>query len=695
MVKLIITEKPSVCRKFKYYLLGNNAESHNYGKNVTYYSGKMNGEKTVITPLRGHVYTVSYPDDTWKYPDIRPKDELVLEVNKGCHNYVNAVEKILEKFNVKEIYSAGDVDIEGSALIGNLLRKKGNLPNDYTPSGSEPYNYKRMHFSALTKREITNAYDNPNKYDSHRTQAGYTRSVIDIEVGFNITRALTQAVRNTGTKVKVLSSGRVQGPTLSILYDKYKAIDDFTPTSFWRLISAIKGNKDDFELTYFDKNAEGDNKDRIWGEDTVEKIKKECESVDEVEIDIEKETKNDYPYPPFNLTTLQKTANKAFGFSPSKTKKIAEDLYNQGFCSYPRTSSNKWPQGYFNKKYMKNKLKEVQGYSSLADDVELALDNFRWPPITGKSLDEAHPPLHPVQAPGKELKEDKDKIFRLISKAFIASFCPNAKIENTKVMSNIKGHDFKETGNILKEKGYRKVYLWAKKVKSELPEITEGVYTLKEISKEESQTKPPQRFSQTRLVGAMEDENLGTKATRDNIVNKLQKRKYYSGKKKINLTGRGKAIGRALKKYVPKLVSPEFTSEFQEDLNDIEAGNKEYDKVINSYLEEFEEIFKEFKEKEEKIGKEIANEIEDKKVEIKTEKECPECGGNLIIREGQYGFFKSCDNYPDCEYTTYIEAEDPCPKCEKGELEFRNGPHGAFLACSKCDFTKNIPSGDD
>ncbi|MFW6008090.1 MAG: DNA topoisomerase I [archaeon] len=691
MTDLIITEKPSVCRKFKYYLLGKNANQKSYGKNVNYYSGEKNGKKIIITPLRGHVYTISYPNDSWKYPDIIPKEDLVLEKNKGCHNYIKAIEKILKENDIQTIYSAGDVDIEGSALIGNVLRKKCGMKQNYTPKGD--YNYKRLYFSALTKREITNAYKNPNEYDTDRTRAGFTRSVIDIEVGFNITRALTHAVRNAGGRVKVVSSGRVQGPTLGILYDKEKNIENFESNPFWRLKAKLNVNNDDLTLTYFDDNKD-ENEDRIWSKEELEKIKKECEKENKVDLEVEKEIENDYPYPPFNLTSLQKTANKAFNFSPSKTKKIAEYLYNSGYCSYPRTSSNKWPKGYFNKKYMKNKLKEIKKYDYLKEDAKQALNNFRWAPIQGNNLDTAHPPLHIVKSPKEKLSEDKHKIFILIAKGFMGSFCSNAKIEKTTLYTKINNHEFKETGNIVKEKGYREVYPWAKKVKSKIPKVNSGKYSLSELFTKKSKTKPPRRYSQTRLIGEMENQNLGTKETRDNIVNKLRKRKYYTGKKSIELTPRGKVIGKTLKKYVPKLVSSDFTSQFHKDLKKIEEGEKDYSKIISTYLEEFEEIFKEFKEKESKIGENIVKKLD---IDTTTGEECPECeDGELIKRSGKNGTFLGCTNYPDCNHTEPVEKDKKiqnktCPECEN-DLVFRTGKYGKFLACSNsdCDFTKSI-----
>jgi len=711
MAVLIITEKSSVAERFSHALLGESAVPHKVGK-VTYYNGKTgDGRDTIIAPLSGHIYIVDYlPEDQkrWDYPCFRLHTQLLLKLDKEKAGYVKTIEEILKRYPITDIVAAGDTDSEGSALVGNLLRVVCGLPEDYQPTGKEKYRFSRMEFSALTPQEIQRAFNNLKPFDTHRTRAGFSRAVIDLEVGANITRGLTHAARNARIKVKVLSSGRCQSPTLAELLKRENEIRAFKPEKYWTIVGLFEGDNKQFEAEYVDL-GKTEHKKRVMDIKQAERIIADCKQTGGGLLDIYKKTVRESPPPPFELTSLQREVYTRFGIPPARTQSIANDLYHSALISYSRTGGDKWKAAYRTLNYFNPLFQKLRGFPPLEKDVEYVTKNLRWPCIEGTKEDPAHPPIHPVSIPTTPLEEAKSKIYTLIARRFLSTFAPDCVIDRTTFKVTVGPHIFMTSGSTIVDSGYRTVHPPLKTEEKELPPLKSGTKVrMVDIRLEEKETTPPKRFSEASIIKVMQDLGVGTKATRAQIVKTLHQRGYFTQPRGIILTPLGRGVGEALATNTPKLANPQFTSDLQNALSQIESGTVDYNQVINKYLSEFEQIMKEFKTKEKEIGVKIAERAREAPPvtagPVEPPEVCPKCGGKLIQRRGKWGAFIGCENYPTCRFVqsikkrrytkppekgAYKPTPKTCPYCNGG-LVIRSLKFGKALVCPKYPACKGV-----
>ena len=625
--KLIITEKPQAAGKIAAAL--SNGKDNKISKNkVSYYEFERNGDKIVVGCAVGHLFSVSqiakgsdYPifDIGW-YPNF--------EVNKKDFTkaYYNVLKSLVK--GASEIIVATDFDVEGEVIGYNIIR--------YIAGQKDA---KRMKFSSLTADELQKSYENRlPSIEWGQAIAGETRHFLDWMYGINLSRALMSAVKKAG-KFKIMSIGRVQGPALRLIVDKELQIKDFKPSPYWQIFLDVI-DKDGNKLTV------------KYNRDIVDKNKldifKKLEGR-ESEASTKKTKQTIIPPPPFDLTTLQTEAYKFHGITPSNTLASAQKLYLAGLISYPRTSSQKINDI----KGALDVLKKLKKrYGPL---IEHAVNSK---PVEGKKSDPAHPAIIPTGQTGK-IEGYELKIYELIAKRFISCFCENSELENKKVEVQIDDLKFNVKGMEILKAGWMNVY----PVKMEEKEIKDmnGKVKVEKVKIEEKETKPPKRYSPASILSELEKRNLGTKATRANILETLYNRNYIKDKS-IKATELGMNLIESLKKNSPVIIDEKLTREIEKDMDVIRGSKRDLEAKKRKILDKAEKalikISKDFKAKEIEIGKDLikANEamFKEEQESNKLGLQCPECKkGELTVKFTPRfkSYFVACTAYPDCRKT--------------------------------------------
>ena len=622
MPTLIIAEKPSVARRIVASLSEKYEKLKKY--NVTYYRLFIENDEYYVASAVGHIFTIAQKGNERSYPIFDVDWKPSFEVNKGAYftkNYFLVLNEISKKCN--KFINACDFDIEGSVIGTNIIKFFGNLQNAY-----------RMKFSTLTDEELKQSFKNLLPLDINNYYAGEARHILDWIWGINLSRALMEAIKKAGRR-KILSIGRIQGPTLALVAEREKEIESFVPKPYWRIFAKVDGI--DFE------NVKG----KIFEKEKAEEIYRNCKNEGVVEK-IERKRVFLRPLPPFDLTSLQVEAYRLFNFSPSKTLALAQSLYEKALISYPRTSSQKLPKGI-------NFNSIVQRFKStnLKDFASKLIEKGRFIPVEGKKEDEAHPAIYPTGVLPKVLKKDEELLYELIAKRFLACFFESDEIEEIKVTAKFGDEKFSANGRVIIKEGWSKVYDYYKiEENKSIEKLKEGEKIKAEIEMKEEKTKPPSRYTRASLVKKLEELNLGTKATRAEIVDTLFERGYLEGEA-IKITSLGKTVYETLKIYAKEILDQKLTRDMEMELEAIQKQKEVENTVIEKWKKVLAEILKEFKEGEKEIGKklfEIASEEDEKERKKNILGKC-KCGGDLIIIRTKKGRFVGCSNYPQCKET--------------------------------------------
>jgi len=632
---LIVTEKPQAALKIASAL----GKPKKYSEdNVAYYEIERNGEKIIVASAVGHLFGLTYKPGQKGWPIF--ETEWTPSYEKKSAAFTKRYYELLQKLSrkAKEVIIATEFDNEGEVIGWNVLRficKRNDA--------------KRMKFSTLTAPELEKSFENPlPNLAWENAYAGEARHIVDWLYGINLSRALMSAIKTSGL-FRILSIGRVQGPTLKIIVDKEREIEKFKSEPYWQVFATANKTRFKHPKDIFDKKE-------------LDKFKKIKDAIAETTKTEEKIT----PPVPFDLTTLQTEAYKHHKISPSETLKIAQNLYIEGLISYPRTSSQKIPKEIEPKKILK----------TLTNHFPEAKEAKRAEPIEGKKSDPAHPSIYPT-GEFKKLEERSEKIYLLIVKRFVSAFSSDAITANKRVVLNAgKNKEIKFTASGLKmiEKGWTNVYP-AQIEENDIPDL-DGKVKIEKIEFEEKETQPPKRYTPASLISTLEKKNLGTKATRSTIIDTLFERGYLDGKS-IQATPLGLKLIEALEKYSPIIIDEELTRSLEEQMEKIqEEKNKEdFEKKENEVVEKTKrvitDISKEFKVKEVDIGKELAKGLESlrkEQMEANTLRQCPKCNkGNIriLFNRASHRYFGACSAYPDCKNTYTFPPNSLIKKSEK------------------------------
>jgi DNA topoisomerase-1 len=645
--ELIITEKPQAALKIASAL---GKTSKKIVKGVPYYEVDREGKKLVVACAVGHLFSLSQDKPGAGIPrfDISWKPNSFVKKKDFSKKYYDVLAKLVKQAGSLTV--ATDYDVEGEVIGLNVVRFLAGQTDSA-----------RMKFSTLTDKEINKAYEEKSKtLDWGQAIAGETRHYLDWYYGINLSRALMAAIKTTG-RFRIMSIGRVQGPSLKLIVEKEKQISSFKSEEYWQVLMKLKGEK--INLLH--------NKD-ILGPERVMKGIDKLEKFNELEgktalVQTKKTLKNLPPYPPFNLTNLQTEAYRLHGMKPSRTLQVAQSLYLSGLISYPRTSSQKLPIE-LNYKEILKKIAKIYNVENLIS---------REKPIEGKKSDPAHPSIHPTGEFSSSLSQEEKKIYDLISKRFLSLFMEDAIVENKNIKAVCEGLTFNAKGSEIKKSSWLSICPSTTKEKK-IKDIN-GDKEVEKIKFEEKETQPPKRFSPASIISELEKRNLGTKATRSSILETLYNRDYIKDTS-IKATPLGISMIDTLEKYSPIITSSELTRAFEREMNSLRGAEKDFEILEKSILKKAQssitKIAQQFKDQEENIGKELLkanlifreNQREENKLNI-----CPKCKKNSL--EIKYSrktkrYFIACDGYPDCKNTfslpprgTMKKAKGNCEKC--------------------------------
>jgi len=579
----------------------------------------------VTIGLRGHVVEVDFEPG---YSDWRSKvhpprsliDATIIKrpIEKGI---VNLIKKLAKKAELVTI--ATDFDREGELI--------GKETYDLIREASRDVPVKRAKFSAITEKEITEAFDNPSELDFNLAAAGESRQFIDLLWGASLTRFISIAAKRGGNSI--LSVGRVQSPTLAMIVDREKEIEAFVPEPYWVLSVNSGKNGEPFEA----QHKEGKFTDQARATEAYKRT-----SAPLTVLDVKEGSRNDRAPGPFDTTSFIVAAAR-LGLSASQAMRTAEALYMNGLISYPRTDNTVYPASLD----LDALLKELLG-TVFKRDVTWVEAHRRKEPTRGKKLTTDHPPIHPTGAAQREQLDDTQwKVYELVVRRFLATLSPDARWKTIKYTFDAGKEPYAATGSRLDEEGYRHVYTYSGAKDTILPELTAGEnLPVDKKNLEEKETLPLPRYSQSKLIQEMERLSLGTKSTRHDVIGKLFSRRYVDGNP-LKPTAVGRAVIETLEGHSIAITRPEMTKTLEEHMEKIKEGVQKKETVITESQAMLREVFDVLEENETAISDEIVGRTDAERVVGP----CPVCGNDLSIRSTKKGVqFIGCKSYPECNF---------------------------------------------
>lgn len=679
---LVLAEKPSVGRDLA-RVLNCNKKGNGY----------LEGDKYVVTWALGHLVTLADPevyDDkykSWRIEDLPmvPK-ELKLIVIKQTGKQFNSVKQQMTRKDVGEIVIATDAGREGE-LVARWILEKAHVKKPI----------KRLWISSVTDKAIKEGFKNLKEGKNYENlyASAVARAEADWLVGMNATRALTCKYNAQ------LSCGRVQTPTLAMIAKREEEIRNFKPKPFYGITATANGLK----LIWQDSQT----KDiKTFDKDKADKISIAVQKKDAEVIDVDKAYKKSYSPQLYDLTELQRDANRIFNYSAKETLSIMQKLYEtHKLLTYPRTDSRYLSSDIL--ETLKDRIKAcgVGAYAALASNI---LKN----PIKGSKsfVDDTkvsdHHAIIPTEQPAYIgiLSDKERKIYDLVVKRFFAVLYPPFEYEQTTIKAKIEQETFIAKGKIVISQGWKGVYqknLLEEDEENEtldqlLPNVNKGeVLKISSISQTKGETKPPAPFNEGTLLSAMENpakymENerkeliktigetggIGTVATRADIIEKLFNTFLIEKRgKDIFITSKG----RQLLDLVPEdLKSPALTAEWEQKLGSISKGSLNKNKFIQ-----------EMRDYAKTIVHEIKNSSELFKHDNLTANRCPDCGKHMLEVKGKKGKMLVCQDR-ECGHRKGVSriTNARCPNCRK-KLELRGEGEGQIFVCS-CGHREKLSS---
>ena len=578
----------------------------------------------------------------------------------------------------EQTYLATDPDREGEAIswhLSNVL----DLGDDA----------QRIEFNEISNRAVNAAINNPRHINMNLVNAQQARRVLDRLVGYKISPILNQKIKQG------LSGGRVQSAALKMIVDREREIRAFVPEEYWNIYAMLTklGKTTAFKATLADKNGKKIKIDNgIAAQQTEDELLKGEYTVDSVKRG---ESKS-HPGAPFTTSTLQQDGSNRLGITAPEVMKLAQQLYEgvnvegsglTALVTYIRTDSVR---------VSAEAQKEAKDYIEKNFGKEYAPEKYNYYTTKNANVQDAHEAIRPISlAVTPESIKDKVarnlyRLYKLIYDRFLASQMSEA-IYNTlnvkiKADCGANKYGFKITGKTIIFKGFTIVYEHDKEEDDDngtqkLPDFTEGEkLNLKEIKKEQKFTKPPTRFSDATLIKAMEENGIGRPATYANVLSVLAHRDYVEKEGKLlKPTQLGETVTQFMEKNFADIVDVQFTASMENKLDDVVNGNKWQD-VLATFYPHFNECITKayFGEKKVKMEEEVTDVI------------CDKCGANMVVRNGRFGKFLACPNYPKCKnIKNIVEPVAECPRCH-GDIVKKHTKNGkVFYGCAnypECDF---------
>ena len=670
---LVIVESPSKARTIKKYL----------------------GRDFRVEASSGHL--VDLPSSSLGVDiqnDFKPKYTVI----KGKTKYLENLKKASR--DAEKVYLASDPDREGEAIAWHIANHLNLWDKVH-----------RVLIHEITEAGIRDSMSRPLAINTDRFESQQARRILDRIVGYKVSPVLWKKVR------KGLSAGRVQSIALRFVVDREREIQNFKPREYWTLDALVRRTEDPDEDAFTSSlHTFREKKAKIENAEQSEEIVSALSGKDFVVGTIEKKERRRKPLPPFITSTLQQDSSKKNRFSVKKTMLVAQGLYEGvelgsegpvGLITYMRTDSVRASD---------NAVAEARGF--ISENYGVGYMPKR-PNIfkVKKSAQDAHECIRPT-FPSKRpedlkrfLTDDQYRLYSLIWRRFIASQMSPAVYDQTRVDIMAGEAVFRATGNVMRFPGFTAAYEETKEREENnrsnenlkkdddkrLPELSEkDLLSLLKLDPKQHFTQPPPRYSESSLVKELEEKGIGRPSTYASILSTIQDRGYAEREKgRFVPTSLGFSVNDFLVEGFPGIMNEEFTAQMENDLDRVEEGEVHWVELLRGFYDGFSKSVTRAEE-----------EIEGRKLEIPTDIECDKCGAKMVIREGRYGQFLSCSEYPECKNAKdFTRAEngdivvgkkaDPetptdieCDKCG-APMVIKEGRYGQFLSCSRYPDCKN------
>ena len=668
MSNLVIVESPAKANTIKSYL----------GSNYKVIASKGHIRDLPKSSLGIDVENNFEP----RYINIRGKGDVIKELKK-------------EAKSASKIFLATDPDREGEAISWHIAEELG------IPKEKEC----RITFNEVTKSAVKEAIKNPRRINESLVNSQQARRILDRLIGFNLSEVLWKNLKSG------LSGGRVQSVAMRVITDREEEISSFVPQEYWTLEADLVTG-DAPTLVKFYGNKRG-------------KLKLSCEAdtlnvLNKIEgnkfkvVAVKRAEKRKQPAPPFETSSLQQEASIKLGFQAQKIMKVAQELYDglnlgtayggvQGLITYMRTDSQRISES------AQEAAREYIEKNYGEEYVPKAKRTYK----TGANAQDAHEAIRPANVhlePNmlkKMLTSDQYKLYKLIWERFVASQMEAAVFDTVSIDLENSGYIFKTGGYVIKSKGFMAVYEteYFDQDNEEinllgLPDLKEGeMLDVSDIRKQQHFTEPPARYTEASLIKFLKDNGIGRPSTYAPIISTIVSREYVKrdGKSLVG-TELGAATTNFMRQYFPEIIDEEYTAQMENALDSIENNENDVVETISRFYNKFDEEM----QAASKLDSKVKIEVEYEESDI----ECDKCGSKMIYKNGRFGKFLACPNYPACKNTKAVDKDgnilEPvkekkvesagfaCEKCG-ADMLVRSGRFGEFYACSnypKCSFTK-------
>ncbi|MBD3922384.1 DNA topoisomerase III [Paenibacillus sp. PR3] len=675
MKSLVLAEKPSVAREIARVLGCTN-------KNKSY----IEGPKYVVTWALGHLVGLAEPEDydtkykTWNLDDLPIMPERMnLKPLRETSGQFKAVLGLCKRADIAELIIATDAGREGELVARWIMElARWNKP------------FKRLWISSQTDKAIKDGFAalKPGRDYDRLYASAVCRAEADWLIGLNVTRALTSKYNAQ------LSAGRVQTPTLAMLMDREREINGFQPKPYWTVSAEFGG----FQAAW--RSEEGHD-GRLWTREEAEAVIARTNGKPAV-VDRLKTAERSEPHPlAYDLTELQRDANKRLGFSAKQTSNVLQRLYEQHkLVTYPRTDSR------YLSSDMVSTLKGRMETIAVGPYATVARKLLRSPlPVTKRIVDDSKVSDHHAIIPTEQyvnlsaLSPEERKLYDLIVRRYLALFSPPCRYDETSVVVRVGGDRFYARGNVLKDAGWKEAYgsVSAADLDGEddgsgdgaedgragdsrsgggqlLPPLSANQsLPFKQSRLREGQTQPPARYNEAGLLSKMEKYGLGTPATRADIIEKLLSSQTIDRQgSRLVPTGKGKQLIELASK---ELRSPELTAEWERELERIAKGQGNAKQFMAG-----------IRQKAAAWVQEVKQETKEYKPHNLSHARCPDCGKPMIEVNGKRGKTLVCQDR-ECGYRRAAEpslSNKRCPQCRK-KMEIHTGKAGKYAQCRRCN----------
>jgi DNA topoisomerase-1 len=640
-----------------------------------------------------------------------PKSDLGVDVEHGFepqYGVIHGKGKVIQTLKkaaaeADEIFLAPDPDREGEAIAWHIAEeirpKKGKSPPIH-----------RVMITEITKKGVEEALAHPRDIDENRYNAQQARRILDRLVGYQVSPILW-------TKVKRgLSAGRVQSVALRLVVEREEAIRAFTPEEYWTSDVKLEGR---VPPQFTARLAQIDGKKaKLTNAEEAKAAESEIRSAAFTLANIERKDQKRYPEAPFVTSTLQRDAFRKLRYSAKKTMMVAQRLYEGvdvegepvGLITYMRTDSTRMSADAVTacREYI------ARTYGAEMLPAEPVLYKVK------KGAQDAHEAIRPTTLayPPEKIRpfvdDDQYKLYKLVWDRFVACQMKPAEFDRTVFQIEAGRYNFRASGAILKFKGFMAVYVEGVDEPSAeegeegllLPPLSKGD-KLKLIECETTQrfTQPPPRFNESTLVKELEEKGIGRPSTYAQILSTIRDKGYVDvQERKFVPTDLGVIVTGLLVKSFPQVLDPGFTASMEEDLDNVESGGRDWRELLKTFYGPFSEALAKAG------GEESAGGMENVRArEEVTDVLCERCGQHMVIKWGRNGFFLACSGYPACRNAKgFVRKEDgtieatlgevinePCPECGN-QLLIRQGRRGRFVACRNypdCRYTRPVGTG--